>query len=139
MNYFNVFAKDVANVGEYVVKVTVTLDNIAILSDKTNLKLDASQKIDLYNLPADFIYTNEFLMTFNITETNQDAQFINSKPFFAPVPYDTWVYVGDRLSLTFGKALDPANNIVEVAVYLGDASKFASYDKVSNTISIKSG
>jgi hypothetical protein len=99
-----------------------------------------SYSIDPNNLPTDFIYQASF--NINITMIAPSYPYsptANTAPYFVPKPSNLKAYIGKSFSHSFGQAFDLENDDVTVAINLGTAASFATFEIFTNTLNIAQG
>ena len=109
--------------------------NLDLLQNKHGL---FSYKIDPDNLPSDFIYQASFKIKITMVAPSNYAYSPtgNTAPYFVPKPSNLKAYIGKSFYHSFGQTFDLESDNVTVAIKLGTAVSFATFDNFTNTLNI---
>ena len=96
-----------------------------------------SYKIDPDNLPANFIYQASFNINIKmVAPVYTKAPTGNTAPYLVPKPSKLKAYIGKSFVHSFGQPFDLESDNVTVAIKLGTAGSFATFDIFTNTLMV---
>jgi hypothetical protein len=99
-----------------------------------------SYNIDPNNLPTDFIYQASFKIKITmIAPSYAYSPTGNTAPYFVPIPSNLKAFIGKSFTHSFGQTFDLEKDNVTVAIKLGTAVSFATFDIFTNTLNIAQG